>query len=177
MTTALANARDTILAKLRSSIANVESLFRSQPHQGKADFVPSAVTSADGSGPDLARKFGENLQAVLGSYEIAENPADVPKRIVAQIELWRGEADRRANDTAEVLSWAPEELQISDIGTSLSSLGVSLFVPANMHAKDEREHAATLLMGLTGVDAAFAGTGSMVLVPGSGKSRAASPFA
>jgi L-lactate dehydrogenase complex protein LldG len=51
---------------------------------------------------------------------------------------------------------------------------VSLFVPTELHDQQERAHAATLSVGLTGVDAAFAGTGSMVLVPSPGKSRAAS---
>jgi L-lactate dehydrogenase complex protein LldG len=43
-----------------------------------------------------------------------------------------------------------------------------------MNDEGERRQAAALSVGLTGIDAAFAGTGSMVLVPGPGKSRAAS---
>ncbi len=174
MSTAISNARDTILAKLRSSIANTDFLFRNQHHRTESSSIPSAVTSADGSGPDLARIFGENLQAVLGTYEFAENPSEVPKRIVAQIERWRCDTDRAGESAGEILSWVPEELPLPDVEASLHNLGISLLVPTNMHVQNEREHAGTLSVGLTGVDAAFAGTGSMVLLPGLGKSRVAS---
>jgi L-lactate dehydrogenase complex protein LldG len=73
-----------------------------------------------------------------------------------------------------LLSWAPSELPIPELRSQLEKHGVSLFVPTDMHEADARERAATLPIGLTGVDAAFAGTGSLVLVPGPGRSRAAS---
>jgi L-lactate dehydrogenase complex protein LldG len=149
-------------------------LFRS--HDDTAEFagVPSAVTSVDGSGVELAKMFGEMLEEVLGSYEIVDDSTDLPQRILAQIEHWRKKNDGVTSYGNEVLSWAPSELPIPNIGEQLKKHGVSLFVPGNLHDKEERAHAAVLSVGLTGVDAAFAGTGSMVLIPGPGKSRVAS---
>ena len=167
-------ARNVILTKLRSALSHPESLFQIHVDPASSAAVPSAVTGADGSGVTLAKVFGEKLAEVLGSYEIVENSADVPHRIVAQIERWRKENDGPASFGSEMLSWTSSELPIPDLSSQLEKHGVSLFVPSEMHEKEERTHAATLSVGLTGVDAAFAGTGSMVLVPGLGKSRAAS---
>jgi len=72
------------------------------------------------------------------------------------------------------LSWAPTELPTPNLRVRLDQHGLSLFVPGDLHDADERAHASTLSVGLTGVGAAFAGTGSMALIHGPGKSRAAS---
>jgi len=167
-------ARNVILTKLRTSLSDPESLFRGHVDAAPSAVVPSAVTTADGSGVVLAKVFGEKLAEVLGSYEIVENSADVAQRIVAQIEGWRVTNDGPASYGSELLSWAPIELPSPDLSQQLERHGVSLFFPTDLHDKKERAHAASLSVGLTGVDAAFAGTGSMVLVPGPGKSRAAS---
>lgn len=174
MSTASTNARDAILTKLRRSMSNPEALFRSSEVSDSTSTVPSAVTNADGSGATLAMAFGEKLAEVLGSYELVEQSTAVPQKIVEQIERWREENDGVAAYGTEVLSWAPNELPIPSLDSQLQQLGVSLFVPSELHNQEERTHAASLLVGLTGVDAAFAGTGSMVLFPGPGKSRAAS---
>jgi L-lactate dehydrogenase complex protein LldG len=42
-----------------------------------------------------------------------------------------------------------------------------------MHEEECRRSAAHLSVGITGVEAAFAGTGSIALLPGKGRSRAA----
>lgn len=174
MNTPETNARAVILSKLRDPLSHPETLFRSQKDADSASTVPSAVTSADGSGVALAKAFGTKLEEVLGSYEIVQNSVDVPHRIVARIERWCSENDGDTSYGRRVLSWAPAELPIPDLSSQLEQHGVSLFVPSELHDKEERAHAATLSVGLTGVDAAFAGTGSMVLVPGRGKSRTAS---
>ena len=174
MNTSESKARSVILTKLRSFLSDPESLFRSHVDPATSAAVPSAVTSADGNALTLAQTFGERLAEVLGSCEIVENAADVAQRIVTQIERWRKENDGAASYASEVLSWAPSELPISELNTQLEECGVSLFVPNDLHDMQERDHAAALSVGLTGVDAAFAGTGSMVLLPGPGKSRAAS---
>jgi len=136
--------------------------------------VPSPVTSAEGGKQKLARAFGQNLQEVLGSYDIVDRPANVASRIVARIGSWREANDEGESYGSELLSWAPSELPIVDLEDQLEKKGFSLFVPTSVYFKDQRAHAASLDVGLTGVDAAFAGTGSLVLIPGPGKSRVAS---
>jgi L-lactate dehydrogenase complex protein LldG len=128
----------------------------------------------DGAGLELAKTFAENLSVVLGSYEIVDRPPDVVGKIVEKIASWREENDGTDSYVREVLSWAPEELPIRELGVQLQHSGLSLFVPTELHDKEERSHAASLNVGITGVDAAFAGTGSMVLIPGPGKTRVAS---
>ena len=80
-----ATAREAILARLRGGLADSQPLFRSQEECDPIARAPSAVTSADGTGLALARTFGENLEAVLGTFEIADTVAEVPQRIVEQI--------------------------------------------------------------------------------------------
>ena len=174
MSTPDTKARDVILTRLRASLSNPEALFRNHEEVESPSTVPSAVTSAEGNAVALAEIFGKKLEEVLGSYEIAKSPEDVPHRILAQIESWRAANNGAPSYGSELLSWAQNELPILDLGSQLEKHGVSLFVPTELRDKKERTHAATLSVGLTGVDAAFAGTGSFVLVPGSGKSRAAS---
>jgi L-lactate dehydrogenase complex protein LldG len=171
---ASSSARDVILKKLRSSAADSQSLFRTQPDPELAATVPSAVTNADGVGLALAKTFGENLSAVLGSYEIVDRPSDVVGKVVNKIESWRNENDGTESYGSEVLSWAPDELPIRELSNQLQQNGISLFVPTELRDEAARSHAASLNVGITGVDAAFAGTGSMVLIPGGGKSRVAS---
>lgn len=168
------NARNAILTKLRGAMSNPEALFRNHDNPDLTGTVPSAVTNADGHGATLAVAFGKKLVEVLGSYELVEQSTAVPQKIVEQIGRWREENDGVATKGTEVLSWAPSELPIPSLDNQLQQLGISLFVPSELHDQEERNHAASLSVGLTGVDAAFAGTGSMALFPGPGKSRAAS---
>ena len=174
MSTPETKARNIILAKLRGPLSNAKALFRNQEHTDSPPLVPSAVTTAKGDVQTLAKTFGDNLSAVLGSYEIVKSPADIPQKILAQIEKWRVDNEGVVSYGSEVLSWAPSELPVPNMCSQLERHGVSLFVPSELHDSEERAHAATLSVGLTCVDAAFASTGSMVLFPGPGKSRAAS---
>lgn len=176
MSTGGTAARDVIFMRLRAGVAGSESLFRAQPDPTPEEGVPSAVVDVEGSGLTLAKAFCENLSAALGTYEILDNAADVPEAVVARIERWRRENECTDTFGSELLSWAPGELSVPSLSGRLEQLGASLLVPDDLHDLEERERAARLQVGLTGVDAAFAGTGSMVLVPGPGKSRAASLF-
>ena len=174
MSVAGSTSRDSILKKLRNGLAGAQSVFRDKHDPDDAVSVPSAVTNAVGSREEIARAFGENLEAVLGSYEIVKHPSEVAVSIAARIVGWRAENDGVESYGRELLSWAPAELPIPDLGQQLAQQGIELFVPSALDNKDQRAHSASLNVGLTGIDAAFAGTGSMVLLPGPGKSRAAS---
>lgn len=171
MTMGPSTARDTILTRLRSAATDHKSLFRSHGVVAEQDTAPSAVTNATGGAVELARTFGENLRVVLGTYEIVDS-ADVPQQIAARIEQWKNQREEPCS--GELLSWAPGELGIDGLAEQLTDIGFSLSVPDDLSDGEQRTHAATFSVGLTGVDAAFAGTGSMVFIPGVGKSRSAS---
>lgn len=167
-------ARRAILTRLRSATADAEGLFRSREPAAASSKAPGSVTVVESSGTALVKAFGEKLREALGSYEIVDNAADLAERIVAQIDLWLRQEDGRTLNSGELLSWAPNELPVPDLGGRLAQHGISLFIPDDLTDEDQRVRAATLTVGITGVDAAFAGTGSLLLVPGRGKSRAAS---
>jgi L-lactate dehydrogenase complex protein LldG len=177
MTSSGADSRTEILARLRRVLDDSRPLFRGESGILEPD-IPTPVTSGDGDRLALAELFGAKLTAVAGSYEIVEHTAEVPARILQRIEEWTSvdhdpAAERDATLT-QVLSWAPDELPVAGIDRYLDDAGISLVVPDDLHDESSRERAASSAVGLTGVDAAFAGTGSVVLGAAPGKSRAAS---
>jgi L-lactate dehydrogenase complex protein LldG len=169
-------ARDVILARLRRALAGPRSVFREPPEPAAKPAIPSAVTRADGDRRSLAKIFGEKLEAIDGSYEIVEDAADVRRRVLELLKEWPSQ-DRQTEEGPEaraVLSWAPRALPIEDLRPTLADAGIALVVPEDLHDDHTRAGAARLTVGLTGVDAAFASTGSMVLASSRGRSRAAS---
>jgi L-lactate dehydrogenase complex protein LldG len=136
------------------------------------------VTRAEGDPLALAKIFGECLETVSGSYEVVADSSEVAARILERIRLWESESDQpqdsNGSRSREILSWDPDELPLPGIGQYLTDAGVKLFVPDDLHDDADRKRAGAAAIGLTGVDAAFAGTGSIVLAPAKGRSRAAS---
>ncbi len=171
------DARTEILARLRRVLDDPRQMFRG-PEDVRRPDVPMTVTRAEGEPLTLAKVFGANLEAVDGSYEIVADKGAVPKRILERIRLWESESDQpqdtNGSKSREILSWNPDELPLPGIGQYLTEAGVELFVPNDLHDDVDRKRAGAAAIGLTGVDAAFAGTGSVVLAPAKGRSRAAS---
>jgi L-lactate dehydrogenase complex protein LldG len=77
-----------------------------------------------------------------------------------------------------VLIWSPEALPIDGLTPALADLEFRVIEPVNLHDADERARIRHARAGITGVDGAFAATGTVVLGAGPHKSRAASltPF-
>ncbi len=174
MTFLSADARDEILERLRRALSKPRPLFRGETGHAPSSECPTAVTQADGDRQSLAAQFGAKLQEVLGSYEILQRSAEVAERVVRRLEQWDALAETADPKLGEVLSWSPQELHVPDLERRLEASGLSLMVPDDLHDEHCRAHAATLSVGLTGIDAAFASTGSVMLASGPGKSRAAS---
>jgi L-lactate dehydrogenase complex protein LldG len=121
----------------------------------------------------LAHLFGKRLEGVQGSYEVVE-ATDVARHVVGRIVDWRGRTSDPMTEAEGVLSWDPAQLPLPGLGPQLRDAGISLVVPDDLHDRESRDRAAALNVGITGVDAAFASTGSVVLTSGAGRSRAAS---
>ncbi len=173
----MSNAREDILGRLRTALEGKDAWFpRSEaPRPGPAITAPEA----GGDRLELAKRFGNSLVAVSGSYEIVDPAAGVAGRIVEIVKAWSAEdppsdegGSRRRN--LEVLSWASAALTPPDLEPPLGQAGIKLVVPEDLHDRHSRYRAASIRIGLTAVDAAIATTGSVVLVAGRGKSRAAS---
>lgn len=178
MTDGNGGARSEILSRLRATCQRQPALFHRGPVAMTGTEPPAAVTHAEGSGPALARFFGRELEAISGSYEIVENAAAVVERVKTRVLDWEAAAEgKRAealSGTVRVLSWAAEALPIPNLEHTLRQAGIELVVPADLQDRNTRRNAAGLEIGLTGVEAAFAATGSLAFVCAAGKSRAAS---
>ena len=162
-------ARKEILARLHRVLEEPSGLFRG-PGDVRKPVVAMTVTHAEGDRHALARLFAAKLAALGGSCEITKQPSEVPERVLEKIRAWKS----NGVDVGEILSWASGELSIPDIEERLERAGLSLFVPDDLHDGHVRSRASSAVVGLTSADAAFAATGSVVLMSASGKSRAAS---
>ncbi len=171
MTHASTKARAEILERLRRQAD--QSRVGAPP-------IPTPVTHAAGDRRSLAAMFGAKLAEVGGSCDIIERTAEVSERVRRQIEQWLDAlgpaqaAGGGAPQRAVVLSWAPDRLSIPDLEEHLTQAGVSLLVPPDLHEGSCRARAASAAIGLTGVEAAFASTGSVVLASGPDASRSVS---
>ena len=175
------SARDDILSGLREILAQPELRFTppSTPSLTRADRM--TVTAAAGGPVDLARRFGEELVALHGSYEIVESPAEARLTLLNRLVEWM-EAEHAAQKGAvietgqerSILAWDPELLPIDGLGPALEDMNLRLVTPDSVQSDEEREAIRFIRYGVTGVDAAFASTGTMVTLSGKGKSRAAS---
>jgi L-lactate utilization protein LutC len=178
MTYDSSEARGAILARLRGTLSGPRPVFRDRSDLSGAPGAPSAVTHAEGDRRSLAKRFGAQLEAVSGSYEILEDAAEASERLVQLVRDWSAEDGGDAGaDTAPataVLSWASRALPIENLGDRLKESGIPLFVPEDLRDESARARAARATIGLTGAEAAFASTGSIVVASGRGKSRAAS---
>ncbi len=178
MASAETNPRESILANVRMALGDDKPLFRGEDHARERPVPPAPVTHAEGDGLALVKIFGQKLEAISGSYEVLGEETQVAERIAAKSREWNFGNDRTGPDQepqhTEVLAWAPNTLPVPELGSRLEEVGISLFVPGDMQDDEVRRRAAGAMIGVTGVEAAFASTGSIVLSSGTGRSRAAS---
>jgi len=169
----MSHARSEILDRLRVTLAAQSSVFRNGTRRDEPPPIPTAVTDAHGDRVALANLFGRRLEDVQGSYEIVE-VAEVVPHIVRRIAHWKGRTHDIENEAERVVSWDPAQLSLPGLEPRLRDAGVTLVVPEDLNDRESRDRAAALDVGITGVDAAFASTGSVVLASGCGRNRVAS---
>ena len=132
------------------------------------------VAPVEGNGQDLAAMFGAKLEELQGSFEIVDSATDVADRIIDRINRQYAGSDEQDGNSAPVLAWAAGEIPVPGLEQRLTESGIDVLVPGDLHDRELRARAAGATTGITGVDAAFASTGSVLLASGAGKSRAAS---
>lgn len=176
MTASRVPARDEILARLTGSLSPKPPRFRGEA--GALPLVPMTVTGTPPGDATLAATFGSSLEDVQGTYEIVDRLGDAADRVAQRIRLWCPASppggDDRSGTCTQVLAWAPDEIGVPNLENRLRESDIELLVPEDLHDVQVRRVAAGLAVGITGVDAAFASTGSVVLASGKGKSRSAS---
>lgn len=179
------SARDEILNRLRSTLQRADLPFPPLNPHPLTTATRMTVTHAEGSSWDLAARFGAELEKLHGSYEVVESMAEARLALMNRLLLWASEAEagRRGPRPATgqertVLAWAADRLPVSGVGETLTDMEFRFVAPDSLLTPEERARVRHIPYGVTGVEAAFASTGSMMMVAGPGVNRAASllPF-
>ena len=178
-------ARDEILSKIRTNLAHPDLRFPPQQVTPLTPATRMTVTRAEGDKVALAQRFGAELQKLHGSYQVVESPAEARMALINQLMDWQNaEEQSRKGQRLEthqensVLSWRPDALPVPGIEDALKDLGFQLVTPTNLRSAESREAIRFIRFGITGVEAAFASTGSLIVPSGPATSRIASllPF-
>lgn len=175
------SARDAILGKLRATLARPDLRFPPPAPEPLTAATRMTVTRADGDLDDLAHRFGRELTALHGSYEIAETATEARLALVNRILTWisQEEAARKGavivtGQERSILAWNEDKLPVEGIGPTLTDLGLKLITPSDLRTPESRDKVRHIRVGITGVEAAFAATGSMLMATGPGANRSAS---
>lgn len=181
----MSDAREEILGKLRASLARPDLRFPPLITPMLTNETRMTVTRADGGLEELAARFGQELTALHGTFELAETATEARlaliNRIMAWMELETSERKGAVISTGQersILAWTASNLPLEGVDTSLADLGLTLVAPTDLRTTESRDKVRHIRIGVTGVEAAFAATGSMLMLAGPGTNRAASllPF-
>jgi L-lactate dehydrogenase complex protein LldG len=174
-------ARDEILDRIRLILSRPDLPFppADAPPLGAAERM--TVTSAEGDVVGLAVRFGAELARLYGTFEVLDSAVEARLALVNRLSEWAAEEEAARKGPAlatgqerMLLAWAPEQLPVDGLAEMLADVGWKLVVPGNLATPESRDAIRFIRFGLTGVDAAFAATGSMLVASGSGQSRVAS---
>jgi L-lactate dehydrogenase complex protein LldG len=181
----MSEARDHILGRLRASLARPDLRFPPLITPMLTSETRMTVTRADGGLEELAERFGEELTSLHGSYEVAETAAEARLAMLNRILAWMDQDERERKGAVittgqerSILAWTASNLPIENVDTALEDMGLTLVAPSDLRTPESREQVRHIRCGITGVEAAFAATGSMLMLAGPGTSRSASllPF-
>ncbi len=167
-------ARKNILSRLEKSLKGSSDPFKAGETMGARKSHLTPVTRVSKTSPEsLAIHFGEQLKSVSGSYHIVRDGEKISKSILNHlVQIQKHENDPAC--TTKVLSWSPEILNVSNLSETLQKQNIELVVPDNLHEEKCRAEAADIKVGITGVEAAMASTGTVSLGNGPGMNRTAS---
>ncbi len=174
-------SRNEILSSLRHTLARPDLRFPPADPPPLTRDERITVTHAEGNAWELALRFGAELEKLHGTYDVLETPAEARLALIARLQSWIDEeaAERKGaplitGQERTVLGWAPDQLPIADLDRVLDDLDLILVHPDDLHALDSRNEVRHIRLGLTGVEAAFASTGSMMMASRGPRSRSAS---
>jgi L-lactate dehydrogenase complex protein LldG len=175
------SSRDEILSRIRVILGRPDLPFPpldAPPLTAESRMV---VTEAEGDDYGLALRFGAELARLYGTYEVLDSAVEARLALVNRLHEWAAEEEAArkgpALNTGQerlVLAWDPEHLPVLGLAETLADVGWQLVVPTDLATPESRDAVRFIRFGLTGVDAAFAATGSMLVASAKGQSRAAS---
>jgi L-lactate utilization protein LutC len=176
------SARDDILNNLRRALERPDLRFPPPDPEPLTTVHRMSVTEAEGDPPALAARFGQELDALHGSHEIASSTVMARMALINRIQTWmeKEEASRKGQrlETGQersILAWNAEQLPLPGLAPALADLELTLATPEDLRPDAVRAEVRYIRYGLSGVEAAFASTGSMLMASSAaGTNRAAS---
>lgn len=175
------STRETILTKLRTTLARPDLRFPPLAPEPLTPVTRMTVTSAASDGYALAQRFGAEISKLSGTFEITETAAEARLATINKLLDWMNEEDEshkgmrlETGQERKVLSWNFAALPLDGLPESLHDLGLEIVSPKELRSSEVRDAIRHIRVGVTGVEAAFASTGSMLMASGAETSRAAS---
>lgn len=175
------NTREEILTKLRTTLNQPTLRFPPANPKPLTDATRMAVTHAAGGQWDLAQRFSSELSKIHGSAEIFETVAEARMAVVSKVLVWIEEEEQERRGPAvqtgrerHILTWAADEIGLPGLSEMLTDMNFHAVTPSDLRVEKERSDIRHIRFGITGVMAAFASTGSMMMATGPGCSRVAS---
>lgn len=175
------STRDEILQRIRVILSRPDLPFPPVEARPLAAEERMTVTNAEGDVRELALRFGGELAQLYGTYEVLDSAVEARLALVNRLTEWEEEekAARKGPSLATgqermVLAWDPERLPVPGLAEMMTDVGWQLVTPTDLRSPESREAVRFIRFGLTGVEAAFAATGSLLLPSGPGQSRVAS---
>ena len=163
-------ARRTILGRLRTTLARADLRFPPANPPELTAATRMAVTSAPGGAPELAARFAAEMERLHGACEIVNSPAEARLALINRLLDWRSEDEAAAkgmrvktDQERMVLGWQSDALPLEHVAEALADMGMRLVTPIDLTTKESRESVRQIRYGLTGAEAAFAATGSLLL--------------
>ncbi len=159
------NSRDRILSQIRTSLQVNKTLLETQamqylPPHPRGPFLPTEK--------DVIEQFQAELSSLHAHVHLCDGPAAAGEQV--QRLLRTAEAHR-------VLTWAPEELPLPDFAALLDAEGIVHVMPTIRSSGDRArvlQELDDIPVCISGVDAAIAESGTMVVVSRPGRPRLAS---
>ncbi len=178
-------ARNEILTKLRTALQSADRSFPPRTVEPLTPETRMTVTTAEGDKLRLAQRFGAELMRLHGSFEIVESAAEARLALINRLLAWMAEekathkgARLETGQDRTILSWAPATLPVPGLDDALRDMGMLVVSPTELRSEESRAAVRFVRYGMTGVEAAFAATGSLLVTSGAHTNRAASllPF-
>jgi L-lactate dehydrogenase complex protein LldG len=176
-----ATPREEILGRLRAALARPALPFPPPNPPPLTSETRMQVTSVSGGMPALTERFAAELAALHGTCEIADSAAEARLALVNRIQMWHAEEEAAAKgarlQTGQekmVLGWSPNAIPLEYVAEALLDTGFTLVSPKSLFTREERDAVRHIRYGITGVEAAFATTGSILVASGAETNRVAS---
>ena len=181
------DTRNHILSKLRTALNKPDLPFPSYNPPPLLDHVnvTAPLVANETDIHSLARRFGQELEKLQGTYEIVETAVEARLALTNRLldwmraeELERKGTRQNLTYTRSVLSWSQDVLPVSGLQDTFRDMGIHLISPKELRSQQARDQVRLIRYGLTGVEAAFASTGSMMMVtrPHTGRSASLLPI-